>query len=81
LHWYKAGVKVIITFPPIKTMVQRHILAFACAFVVEVIGAAIIVTSRIVGKKFKIKRLVQSQHPSFANFIKCILYLFDRQKK
>jgi hypothetical protein len=56
-------------------------LAFSCAIVVEVIGAAIIGTSKIVGEKIKTKLLVQSQYHCFGIFIKFILYLFDSLKK
>jgi hypothetical protein len=55
-------------------MVSRQILAFSCAFVVEVIGATVIGTSKSFGEKFKTKLLVESK---YCCFIKCILSLFD----
>jgi hypothetical protein len=38
-------------------------------FLLQVIGAAVIGTSKIVGEKIKIKLLVQSQYCCFVNFI------------
>jgi hypothetical protein len=42
-------------------MVSRHIYAFSCAIVAEVIGAAVIWTSKNIGEKVKIKLLAESK--------------------
>ena len=61
-------------------MVSRQIKALSCVIVVEVIGAAVIGTSKIVGEKVKIKLLEKSKYSCFDNVIKCILYLFDNNE-
>jgi hypothetical protein len=53
---------------------------FSSSVVVEVITAAVIGTSKIVGGEIKIMLLVQSQYHCSGNFIKCILCLFDSLK-
>ena len=80
-HWHWEGVKVVISFPPlVKLWFQDIYLAFSCANVLEVIGAAVMVISMIVGEKIKIKLLVQSSFFCFVHFVKCIPYLFDSLK-
>jgi hypothetical protein len=65
----------------LKLWFKDIFLAFSCDAVVEVITAAVIGTSKIVGGKTKIiLLLVQSQEHCSGNFIKCILYLFDSLK-
>jgi hypothetical protein len=70
----------VILFPFYEYYCLKTFLAFSCAFVVDIIGAAVIGTSKIVCEKIIIELLVQSQYRCFVNFVKCILYYFDSIK-